>query len=141
MTRTNVVHALLYLVSTLLGAGGGVLRARRRLCRGAAEIIVYAGAIVVLFVFVAMTVGCRRLGDRTRARDCCGSPGRCRPRSACWWRRHSCSASAMPIPSHADAGIGAGGLGAAVVRPLGAGGRTRLVPAARRSDRRAPYRS
>jgi NADH-quinone oxidoreductase subunit J len=55
VTRANAVHALLYLVVTLLalavsffalGAGfsGGLL------------IMVYAGAIVVLFVFVVMTL-------------------------------------------------------------------------------------
>ena len=35
LTRLNLVHALLYLIVSLLAVVGGVLRARRAVCRGA----------------------------------------------------------------------------------------------------------
>lgn len=51
ITHTNPVHALLYLIISLL-AISGVFFALGAHFAGALEIIVYAGAIMVLFVFV-----------------------------------------------------------------------------------------
>lgn len=53
ITHTNPVHALLYLVTSLL-AISGVFFSLGAYFAGALEIIVYAGAIMVLFVFVVM---------------------------------------------------------------------------------------
>jgi NADH-quinone oxidoreductase subunit J len=53
ITHTNPVHALLYLIVSLL-AIAGVFFSLGAYFAGALEIIVYAGAIMVLFVFVVM---------------------------------------------------------------------------------------
>ena len=53
ITHTNPVHALLYLIISLL-AISGVFFSLGAYFAGALEIIVYAGAIMVLFVFVVM---------------------------------------------------------------------------------------
>ena len=53
ITRLNVVHALLYLIVSLL-AVGVVFYVMGAPFVAALEIIVYAGAIMVLFVFVVM---------------------------------------------------------------------------------------
>lgn len=53
ITHTNPVHALLYLIVTLL-AISAVFFSLGAYFAGALEIIVYAGAIMVLFVFVVM---------------------------------------------------------------------------------------
>ncbi|MBS0846831.1 NADH-quinone oxidoreductase subunit J [Citrobacter sp. JGM124] len=53
VTHTNPVHALLYLIVSLL-AISGVFFSLGAYFAGALEIIVYAGAIMVLFVFVVM---------------------------------------------------------------------------------------
>ena len=53
ITRTNPVHALLNMIVTLL-ALSGIFVALGAPFAGALEIIVYAGAIMVLFVFVVM---------------------------------------------------------------------------------------
>lgn len=53
ITHTNPIHALLYLVVSLL-AISGVFFSLGAYFAGALEIIVYAGAIMVLFVFVVM---------------------------------------------------------------------------------------
>lgn len=53
ITHTNAVHALLYLIISLL-AIAGVFFSLGAYFAGALEIIVYAGAIMVLFVFVVM---------------------------------------------------------------------------------------
>ncbi|WP_072569200.1 NADH-quinone oxidoreductase subunit J [Enterobacter sp. SA187] len=53
ITHTNPVHALLYLIMSLL-AIAGVFFSLGAYFAGALEIIVYAGAIMVLFVFVVM---------------------------------------------------------------------------------------
>ncbi len=53
LTRLNVVHALLYLIVSLLGIGV-VFFALGAPFVAALEVIVYAGAIMVLFVFVGM---------------------------------------------------------------------------------------
>ena len=51
--HTNPVHALLYLIVSLLSIAG-VFFSMGAYFAGALEIIVYAGAIMVLFVFVVM---------------------------------------------------------------------------------------
>ncbi|WP_075181310.1 NADH-quinone oxidoreductase subunit J [Pantoea sp. 1.19] len=53
ITHTSPVHALLYLIISLL-AVAGVFFSLGAYFAGALEIIVYAGAIMVLFVFVVM---------------------------------------------------------------------------------------
>lgn len=52
ITHTDPVHALLYLIIPLLAISGVLLTGAY--FAGALEIIVYAGAIMVLFVFVVM---------------------------------------------------------------------------------------
>jgi len=61
ITNTNPVHALLYLVSSLL-AVAMIFFAVGAPFAGVLEIIVYAGAIMVLFVFVVMMLN---LGEAT----------------------------------------------------------------------------
>jgi NADH-quinone oxidoreductase subunit J len=53
LTRLNVVHALLYLIVSLLGVAV-VFYALGAPFVAALEVIIYAGAIMVLFVFVVM---------------------------------------------------------------------------------------
>lgn len=53
LTRLNIVHALLYLIVSLLGVAV-VFYALGAPFVAALEVIVYAGAIMVLFVFVVM---------------------------------------------------------------------------------------
>ncbi len=62
---TNPVHALLYLIVSLL-AVAGVFFSLGAVFAGALEIIVYAGAIMVLFVFVVMMLN---LGDSTQEQE------------------------------------------------------------------------
>jgi len=59
ITHTNPVHALLYLIISLL-AVAGVFFSMGAYFAGALEIIVYAGAIMVLFVFVVMMLNLGR---------------------------------------------------------------------------------
>ena len=65
VTNANPVHALLYLVVSLL-AVGGVFFALGAPFAGALEVIVYAGAIMVLFVFIVMMLN---LGPETTAQE------------------------------------------------------------------------
>jgi NADH-quinone oxidoreductase subunit J len=60
LTRVNVVHALLYLIVSLL-AVAVVFYTLGAPFAAALEVIVYAGAIMVLFIFVVMMLN---LGDR-----------------------------------------------------------------------------
>lgn len=53
ITRANAVHALLYLIVTLLGVAMAFFSLGAPFV-AAIEVIVYAGAIMVLFVFVVM---------------------------------------------------------------------------------------
>lgn len=59
ITHTNPVHALLYLIVSLLAISATFFSLGAYFA-GALEIIVYAGAIMVLFVFVVMMLN---LGD------------------------------------------------------------------------------
>lgn len=65
ITHTNPVHALLYLIISLL-AIAGVFFSLGAYFAGALEIVVYAGAIMVMFVFVVMMLN---LGDRTEQQE------------------------------------------------------------------------
>ncbi len=65
VTHTNPVHALLYLVVMLLAAAG-IFFALGAPFAGALEVIIYAGAIMVLFVFMVMMLN---LGAETEARE------------------------------------------------------------------------
>ncbi len=53
VTRAHPVHALLYLIVSLLGVAGAMLALGAPFA-AMLEIVVYAGAIMVLFVFVVM---------------------------------------------------------------------------------------
>jgi NADH-quinone oxidoreductase subunit J len=65
LTRVNVVHALLYLIVSLL-AVAVVFYTLGAPFAAALEVIVYAGAIMVLFIFVVMMLN---LGDRAAAME------------------------------------------------------------------------
>ncbi|ATJ81115.1 NADH-quinone oxidoreductase subunit J [Halomonas beimenensis] len=65
ITHLNPVHAVLYLIVSLL-AVAMVFFALGAPFAGALEIIIYAGAIMVLFVFVVMMLN---LGERVVARE------------------------------------------------------------------------
>jgi NADH-quinone oxidoreductase subunit J len=56
ITRRNAVHALLYLVVSLL-AVAVIMLVLGAAFVAALEVIIYAGAIMVLFVFVVMLIG------------------------------------------------------------------------------------
>jgi len=65
ITNSNPVHALLYMVISLL-AVAMIFFCLGAPFAGALEIIVYAGAIMVLFVFAVMMLN---LGEQTRAQE------------------------------------------------------------------------
>ncbi|HEY1855801.1 NADH-quinone oxidoreductase subunit J [Acidocella sp.] len=65
ITRTNGVHALLYLIVSLL-AVAVVFYTLGAGFAAALEVIVYAGAIMVLFVFVVMMLN---LGEKAEGRE------------------------------------------------------------------------
>ena len=65
ITNANPVHALLYLIVSLI-AVAMVFFSLGAPFAGALEIIVYAGAIMVLFVFVVMMLN---LGEETAAQE------------------------------------------------------------------------
>lgn len=62
ITRTIAVHALLYLIVSLLAVAVAFYTMGAPLV-AALEVIIYAGAIVVLFIFVVMMLN---LGERVR---------------------------------------------------------------------------
>ncbi|WP_342630156.1 NADH-quinone oxidoreductase subunit J [Nguyenibacter vanlangensis] len=66
ITRTVAVHALLYLVVLLLALAGVFVRLGAPFA-AVLEVILYAGAIMVLFVFVVMMLNLGR-ADRRRER-------------------------------------------------------------------------
>lgn len=65
ITRTNVVHALLYFIVSLL-AVAVIFYTLGAPFAAALEVIVYAGAIMVLFLFVFMMLN---LGQRTQEQE------------------------------------------------------------------------
>lgn len=66
ITGTNPVHAVVYLIVSLI-AVALVFFALGAPFAGALEIIVYAGAIMVLFVFVVMMLNLRQGEDREQS--------------------------------------------------------------------------
>ncbi len=70
ITNSSPVHALLYMVISLL-AVAMIFFCLGAPFAGALEIIVYAGAIMILFVFAVMMLN---LGEETRARKSSGLP-------------------------------------------------------------------
>ncbi len=65
ITNSNPVHALLYMIVSLLSVAG-IFFALGAPFAGALEVIVYAGAIMVLFVFVVMMLN---LGPATAKQE------------------------------------------------------------------------
>jgi NADH-quinone oxidoreductase subunit J len=65
ITNTKPIHALLYMVVSLL-AVSMIFFSLGAAFAGALEIIVYAGAIMILFVFAVMMLN---LGDETRRQE------------------------------------------------------------------------
>ncbi len=65
ITRANAVHALLYLIVSLL-AVALVFFSLGAVFAAALEVIIYAGAIMVLFIFVIMMLN---LGNEAAARE------------------------------------------------------------------------
>ncbi|MGH9414787.1 MAG: NADH-quinone oxidoreductase subunit J [Terriglobales bacterium] len=72
ITRLNAVHALLYLVSSLLAVAVAIY-ALGAPYLAALEVIIYAGAIMVLFVFVTMMLN---LGEAAKKQERQWQPGR-----------------------------------------------------------------
>ena len=66
ITRLNAVHALLYLIVSLLSVAV-VFYTLGAPFIAALEVIIYAGAIMVLFVFVVMMLNLGPANDRNRA--------------------------------------------------------------------------
>ena len=67
VTRSDAVHALMYLVVSLLAVAVDFWLLGAPFV-AALEVIVYAGAILVLFVFVVMLIGAHAASDRERLR-------------------------------------------------------------------------
>ncbi len=63
MTRTNAIHALIYLIVSLL-AVAVIFYLIGAAFAAALEIVIYAGAIMVLFVFVIMMLNLGEKGDQ-----------------------------------------------------------------------------
>lgn len=61
ITRHNAVHALLWLVVSLLGSAAAMFSLGAALA-AALEVIIYAGAIMVVFIFVLMMLNLGRRG-------------------------------------------------------------------------------
>ena len=55
VTRPNVVHALIWVVAGLLSLASGFFALGAGFA-GAVQILIYAGAIIAVFVFVVMTI-------------------------------------------------------------------------------------
>lgn len=72
ITRLNIVHALLHLVVSLLAVALAIY-ALGAPYLAALEVIIYAGAIIVLFVFVTMMLN---LGKAARRQERAWQPGR-----------------------------------------------------------------
>ncbi|MGH9394185.1 MAG: NADH-quinone oxidoreductase subunit J [Terriglobales bacterium] len=72
LTRLNAVHALLYLIPSLLAVAVAIY-ALGAPYLAALEVIIYAGAIMVLFVFVTMMLN---LGAAAQRREQAWQPGR-----------------------------------------------------------------
>ena len=56
ITRRNIVHGAIFLMTTLLATGGIFLQLQAEFLVRRRRLLVYAGGIMVLFVFVIMLV-------------------------------------------------------------------------------------
>ncbi len=80
ISRRSPVHGLLWLILSLLAVAvlffmlGAPFAA-------ALEVVLYAGAIMVLFLFVVMMLNLGRVTDETRRRGCRSGHGSCRASS------------------------------------------------------------
>ena len=92
MLLRNPFYSVLALVCHLLGLAALFLLLRAEFV-AAAQVIVYAGAVMVLYVFVVAYVGGQDqpLSPRPRARACARS--RCCSRARCWWSSRSRSSA------------------------------------------------
>lgn len=72
ISRTHIVHALLYLIASLLATAVAIFALGAEYL-AALEVIIYAGAIMVLFVFVTMMLN---LGDAAQKQEKQWQPGR-----------------------------------------------------------------
>ncbi len=68
VTRPSVVHALMYLVAALVSLGAAFFALAASFA-GALQILVYAGAVVAVFVFVVMTVDASEAALETERRQ------------------------------------------------------------------------
>ncbi|VEB86631.1 NADH dehydrogenase subunit J [Citrobacter koseri] len=141
ITHTNPVHALLYLIISLL-AISGVFFSLGAYFAGALEIIVYAGAIMVLFVFVVMMLN---LGGSEIEQE------RQWLKPQVWIGPAILSAIMLVVIVYAILGVNDQGIdgtpisakavGISLFGPYVSGGRTGLYAAAGRSGCRLPRRS
>ena len=75
ITRPNVVHALIWVVAGLLSLAAGFFALGAGFA-GAVQILIYAGAIIAVFVFVVMTIDSGPAAlDRERVRLAAGWKG------------------------------------------------------------------
>ena len=88
----NPFYAVLALVCHLLGLAALFLLLRAEFV-AAAQVIVYAGAVMVLYVFVVAYVGGRRPAAARRATGPACARSRCCSRARCWWRSRSRSSA------------------------------------------------
>ncbi|MBK5928822.1 NADH-quinone oxidoreductase subunit J [Rhodobaculum claviforme] len=65
ITRPNVVHALIWVVAGLISLAAGFFALGAGFA-GAVQILIYAGAIIAVFIFVVMTIDS---GDAALARE------------------------------------------------------------------------
>ncbi|MFI5268788.1 MAG: NADH-quinone oxidoreductase subunit J [Chloroflexota bacterium] len=72
ISRSIVMHALLYLIVSLLATAVAIFALGAEFL-AALEVIIYAGAIMVLFVFVTMMLN---LGDAAQRQEQAWQPGR-----------------------------------------------------------------
>ncbi|WP_145106975.1 NADH-quinone oxidoreductase subunit J family protein [Cereibacter sediminicola] len=86
VTRPSVVHALIWLVAALLSLAGCFFAVGAGFA-GAVQILIYAGAIVAVFVFVVMTADA---SPEALARE--------RARLAQGWRRPAAAVGLVALP-------------------------------------------
>ncbi|MGP3697233.1 NADH-quinone oxidoreductase subunit J family protein [Rhodobacter sp. NSM] len=109
VTRPSIVHALIWLVAALLSLAACFFALGASFA-GAVQVLIYAGAIVAVFVFVVMTADA---SPEALARE--------RARLAAAWRRPAAAVSLVAVPlvlgllsaepeaaaANEDAGLGA----------------------------------
>lgn len=108
VTRDSIVHALMYLVAMLL-ALAAVFFALGAGFAGALQILIYAGAIVAVFVFVVMTVDST---PEALARE--------KARLRRGWRGPALLVALLLLPLFVGVGIAVGNAGPVPVKAIGA---------------------